>query len=251
MTTLAYGSHPDQVADLYLPGSGPAPLILLLHGGFWRERVGRDYTTGIAQVLAEAGYAVANVEYRRMGGGGGWPLTFTDIALAVDELPDLIDRAEPGRIDRDRVISVGHSAGGQLALWAMLRDRLPTTHSWYRDEPPRISSVVALAPVTDLAEAYRLGSGENAVAEFLGGGPDQFAERYAFGDPITLGRLPIPVVVVHGDRDQRVPIHLSREYCAKTDADLVELKGIDHFQLTDPDSPAWPAVRAQIDRAIG
>ncbi|RDI64590.1 alpha/beta hydrolase [Nocardia pseudobrasiliensis] len=249
-TTLAYGSHPDQVADLYLPENASAPLILLLHGGFWRQRVGREYATGVARALVAGGAAVANIEYRRAGGDGGWPLTFTDVAAALDSLPELVETAAPGRIDRTRIVAVGHSAGGHLALWAMLRHRLPSRNSWFREELPPIAGIVALAPVTDLAEAYRLGSGEDAVAEFLGGGPDRFGDRYAVAEPITLGPVPVPVIVVHGELDQRVPVEMSRDYCAKTGAELVELAGVDHFQLMDPDSPAWPAVRAEIDRAV-
>ncbi|MCM6776012.1 alpha/beta hydrolase [Nocardia sp. CDC159] len=248
--TLAYGSHPDQVADVGLPEDGPAPLILLLHGGFWRARIDRGYADPLARALAAAGYAVANVEYRRVGDGGGWPETFDDAALALDTLPGRIDRAEPGRIDLARVVWLGHSAGGHLALWAALRDRLPTNASWYRDESARIAGIVALAPVTNLAEAYRRGHGENAVAEFLGGGPDRFPERYAVADLPELGPPPVSTTVVHGAQDQRVPIEMSRDYCAKAGARLVELPGIDHFRLVEPDSPAWPAIAAAVRERV-
>jgi alpha-beta hydrolase superfamily lysophospholipase len=112
---VRYGPHPDQVADLTLPPAGqpgPVPLVLLLHGGFWSAQHDRRPLRPMAQALNAAGYAVANVEYRRVGDGGGWPTTLTDVALACDALPALIERAHPGKVDPDAVVLIGHSAGG-------------------------------------------------------------------------------------------------------------------------------------------
>ncbi|WP_218779459.1 alpha/beta hydrolase, partial [Streptomyces sp. NRRL B-24572] len=126
---LVYGSHPDQVADLHLPArpaSGRLPLVLFFHGGFWRAAHDRRHTAAFADALArDCDCAVVNVEYRRVGAGGGWPTTLIDTARAVDLLPELASRAAPGRIDTGRVVYAGHSAGGHLALWAAARHRLP------------------------------------------------------------------------------------------------------------------------------
>ncbi|MCX4095934.1 alpha/beta hydrolase family protein [Nocardia sp. alder85J] len=250
-TTIAYGAHPDQVADLYLPpGSEPAPLVLLLHGGNWQAGYDRAITADLAGALAATGHAVANIEYRRVGDQGGWPSTFLDVGIALDILPNLIDGVAPGRIDRERIVYAGHSAGGQLALWAAMRDKAPLGFPWKTFAPPRIAGVVALAPVADLAAAYHEHLGAGAVAELLGGGPTQVAPRYAAADPITLGRPAVPTIVVHGDRDDHVPIRIARDYCAKTGTELVELPGIGHFEPADPASAAWPAVADAVRRCV-
>ncbi|MEV6333971.1 alpha/beta hydrolase [Nocardia vinacea] len=249
MEPIAYGPHRDQVADLYLPAAdGPIPLVVVLHGGFWRAQFDRAHARLEAQALAGLGYAVANLEYRRVGDGGGWPTTFDDVARALDVLPGLIEDARPGRIDQDRILYIGHSAGGHLALWAALRHRLPSESAWRTAVAPQVAGVVALAPAANLVDAYHRGNGQGAVAELLGGGPQDFPERYAATDPSALGAADIPTVVVHGDRDQRLPIEMVREYCAKSGAELVELPGIGHFELIDPDSTAWPFVVQALGR---
>ncbi|QIS08902.1 alpha/beta hydrolase family protein [Nocardia arthritidis] len=249
MTTIEYGPLDDQVADIYLPEEPrPAPLILYLHGGYWRTMVDRQHAGVATAALARLGYVVANIEYRR--GDGAWSATLDDIARAFDTLPTLIDERFPGRIQQGRIGYVGHSAGGQLALWAALRHRLPSETPWRTTEQPPVIGIVALAPVADLAESYRLGNGEGAVAAFLGGGPDEFPERYAAANPSALGPVPVPTAVVHGDADQRVPIHIGRDYCALSGAELVFAPGIDHFQIIDPASAAWTFVTNSVLRLI-
>ncbi|MFE3114135.1 alpha/beta hydrolase family protein [Kitasatospora indigofera] len=252
--TLAYGhDHPDQVADVILPrgaGAGPAPLVLFLHGGFWRARHDRLHAGEAAGALAGQGYAVANVEYRRAGAGGGWPATFTDVALAVDTLPGLVDAAYPGLVDLGRVVYCGHSAGGHLALWAAARDRLPAAAPGRTDAAPRVAGVVGLGAVTDLARAWRSGNGEGAVAEFLDGGPDDLPDRYAAADPSRLGPPSVPTVLVHGDQDQRVPVEMARRYRDDFGAKLIELPGTGHFELIEPASTAWPHVLAAIEQVL-
>ncbi|MEV6056720.1 alpha/beta hydrolase [Streptomyces sp. NPDC052107] len=149
---LVFGDHPDQVTDLYLPdGTEPGlPLLLFFHGGFWRAEHDRGHVTGFVRDLAaETGCAVAGVEYRRVGGAGGWPVMLTDTA-----------RAAAGRIDPERVVYVGHSAGGHLALWAALRHRLPEGAPGRTATPP---TVLALAPTADLTWADELDSGRGGA----------------------------------------------------------------------------------------
>ncbi|WP_371496459.1 alpha/beta hydrolase [Kitasatospora sp. NBC_00374] len=253
-TTVAYGPHPDQVADLVLPvvGTRPAPLVVLLHGGFWRAEYDRAHIRPLAHALAARGYAVANTEYRRIGGGGGWPATFTDVALAADTLPDAVEPAHPGLVDRTAVVYAGHSAGGHLALWAALRDRLPEGAPGRAERLPAVAGVLALAPVADLAEAYRLGDGRGAVAALLGGGPDELPERYAAADPTALGAPEVPVVLVHGERDEVLPVAQARRYRDAFDGvRLVEPPGAGHFELIDPASAAWPAVADAVRLVAG
>jgi acetyl esterase/lipase len=241
--TVAYGSDPDQVADVRFPAEGgPAPLVLLWHGGFWRPQWDRAHVGPMAADLAGQEFAVATVEYRRTG----WPATLTDVATAVDAVPALIEQAAPGRIDHQLIVHVGHSAGGHLALWAALRGRLPAGAPGRAEHVPRMAGVVALAPVADLTDAYRLNLDGGAVEAFLGGGPDEVPDRYAAADPAALAAPDAPVVMIHGDADNRVPVEMSRRYAAATGARLVELAGTDHFALIDPESAAWPLVLAAL-----
>ncbi|WP_326835584.1 alpha/beta hydrolase [Amycolatopsis rhabdoformis] len=226
--SVRYGPEPDQLADVFLPATTtPAPLVVLLHGGSWRPEVDRGYVEPLARGLARDGFAVANVEYRRPGAGGGWPETFTDTGLAVDTVPGLIEAAAPGRVDPKRLVVLGHSAGGTLALWAAHRPGAP--------------GVVALAPVAGLADAHRRDP-EGPVEQLLGGGPDEVPDRYAEVDPTALGTPPGPVVVFHGEVDSALPVRLSREYAAATGAELVLVPGADHLDVVVADGPAWPAL---------
>jgi acetyl esterase/lipase len=237
--TVAYGPDPDQVADLRFPAaSRPAPLVLLWHGGFWRVQWDRAHVSPMAGDLARQGFVVANVEYRRTG----WPVTFTDVAAAAEAIPALADQARPGLVDQRRIVYAGHSAGGQLALWAALRDRLPAGAPGRADHAPRLAGVLALAPVCDLADAYRLDLDGGAVEALLGGGPDEVPDRYAATDPAVLGGPSAAVALVHGDVDGRVPVAMSRRYAEATGARLVESPGADHFSLIDPESAVWPLV---------
>ncbi|WP_329061092.1 alpha/beta hydrolase family protein [Amycolatopsis sp. NBC_01480] len=241
---VRYGPEPDQVADVFFPpdATGPAPLVLVLHGGSWRVENDRGYLEPEARALTANGYVVANVEYRRVGAGGGWPTTFTDVALAVDTLPELIEQRWPGRADTSRVLLFGHSAGGQLALWAAVRDRLPEGAPGRRSGPIPFAGVVAVAPVSALTEALRYAGGFSAVTGVLGGGPEDVPERYAAVDPLTLGSGGVPVVVIHGDRDTAVPPVMSRMYAEATGAELVTVPGVGHFDITVPGGPAWTSI---------
>ncbi|WP_053728862.1 alpha/beta hydrolase family protein [Streptomyces sp. WM6378] len=251
-STVSYGPEGDQVADLAVPAgaTGPVPLVVLLHGGFWRDQYDRHYLTKAIDSLTGDNIAVANVEYRRTGAGGGWPTTFTDVAQALDVLPALFEREHPGRVDLDRVVYVGHSAGGQLGLWAALRHRLaPGTPGWSAN-PAKVAGVVALAAVADMAESHRLNLGEGAVAHFLGGGPEDVPERYAAADPAGLGELGIPVFLVHGELDEMVPVSVSRSYQAAAGGTLIEVPGASHVDVVRPGSAAWPAVQAAVHHVL-
>ena len=158
------------------------------------------------------GWAVWNIEYRRLDGGGGWPTTFEDVAAAIDRLAEL----EDPRLDLERVTILGHSAGGHLALWAAGRSNLPAGAPGAFAGPPLIRPrrVISMAGVADLGFAYRLWHG-GAVRALMGGSPEEVPERYAAGDPIRLLPLSIPVLIVHGVLDETVSVKLSRSYARR------------------------------------
>jgi acetyl esterase/lipase len=254
--TYRYGSHRSQRAELHLPaGRGPHPVVVLIHGGSWQKRYGKVFTRGLAGDLRRRGYAVWNIEYRRVGAGGGWPETFADVAAAIDRLAELEDPS----LDLDRVTLIGHSAGGHLALWAAGRPNLPAGAPGALDGPPRVRprQVVSLAGVADLTGAYRRWRG-GVVRELMGGSPEDLPERYAMGDPIRLIPLPVPALLIHGVLDATVSVSLSRNYTEQAQAagasvELIEIEGQagSHRAHIDPRGEAWATVTAWLERPVG
>jgi acetyl esterase/lipase len=221
-----YGDHPAQVAELFAPAVEPRGVAVVIHGGFWRAQYDRHLMDSLCRDLAGAGWAAWNLEYRRLGDGGGWPATFDDVAAAISALPD-----QP-----ERLVTIGHSAGGHLALWAAAQ-RLGVTHA------------VSQAGVVDLAEAIRLNLSRGAARELLGDDPD--GERLRRASPAELLPLGVPQLLVHGTRDDTVPAAISESYAmrARELGDPVETAVLPcgHFEHIDPLSQAWRAVRDWLD----
>lgn len=226
---VRYGEHELAIIDLHLPRHPNGTLLVLVHGGFWKEVFDRTHTRDQARDLADRGYLVATPEYRRVRGGGGWPTTGTDLEDALVALPGLLDGLG---LTWDRAAMTGHSAGGHLALWLLSRPL-----------PLSFDVVVGIAPVADLAHAQALDLGNDAVGRLLGGAPVTDA------DPMTLlTEAPVArVVLIHGTEDEPVPIELSRRFAARHPwAPLTELPGTGHFEFLDPTTPAWAAVLAAL-----
>jgi acetyl esterase/lipase len=199
----------------------------------------------LARELVRRGWAVWNIEYRRVGEGGGWPATFADTAAAIDHLSDV-----GAPLDLTRTTVVGHSAGGQLALWAAGRDKLPLEALGELGGAPqtRIAQVVSMAGVCDLAGAFRAWRG-GAVRALMGGSPEELPERYALGDPLARVPLATPALLVHGALDETVSVRFSRNYARASSAaggevDLIELDGAAgrHRAHIDPRGAAWGEV---------
>ena len=238
---LRYGSHFHQFADLLVPdGDGPFPVAVVVHGGFWREQHTLELGDDLARDLARRGFAAWNVEFRRVGevSGGGWPATFEDVAAAIDALADV-----DAPLDLDRVVAIGHSAGGHLALLAAVR------------RAPRVSlaGVASQAGVYDLVEADRLDLGEGATAQFMGGHASEIPDLYAAASPMEHLPVGVPLLLIHGDADQRVPVEMARRYAeaaraADDDVDLVIRPGDDHFVHLDVSSGAWADVEEWLGR---
>lgn len=246
---LRYGPEPQQFGDLRLPaGEGPHPCAIVIHGGFWRARYDLTYAGHLCAAVAEVGLASWNIEYRRVGDlGGGWPGTFHDVAQATAHLFAI---APEHAIDPDRVIAVGHSAGGHLAFWLAGLGHVPADSPIHTDPPP-LRAVAALAGVLDLAQAWKLNLSDRAVVGLLGGGPDEVPERYAAASPSALLPLGVPQLLVHGTEDPNVPYAISKAYHAAAvtagdDVTLLSLPGAGHFELVDPASWEWPAIQSAL-----
>ena len=231
-----YGEDPSQYGELYLPGRIPLATIVVLHGGYWVDGFVAEAMRPMCRALQADGYAVWNLEYRRIGGGGGWPTTFTDVATGIDHLNTF------DKVDASDVRLVGHSAGGQLAVWAASR----------RDTTPggpsavTITRCVSLAGVLDLTEASRLRLGSGNVDRLMGGTPAQVRANYAQGDPVQLVPAGCEITCVVGRDDGVVPREQSTAYVAAAEAvgapvSLHEVPG-DHSAVIDPTSPAWDTI---------
>lgn len=247
---LFYGSDPLQFGDVRLPvGRGPHPVVVVIHGGCWRSRYTVGHIGAFSDALTrEAGVATWTVEYRRVGdAGGGWPGTFLDVGAAVDHLRALVDTYP---LDLDRVLVVGHSAGGQLALWLGARAKLDDASLRGRAPLP-MAGVVSLAGVDDLKRAVAEGVCDHMAAELVGGSPELVPERYALASPIELLPLGMPQHLVHGARDLIVPEAFGHSYAAaaRKAGDPVTLTVIPeagHFELIVPTTEAWKTVRDAI-----
>ena len=238
---VAYGQDPSQFGELYLPGRIPLATVVVIHGGYWADGFVAEAMQPMCRTLQADGYAVWNLEYRRIGGGGGWPATFEDVATGIDHLTTF------DTVDTSDVRLVGHSAGGTLAVWAASRgDTTPGGAS-----AVTVTRCISLAGVLDLTEASHLGLGAGNVDLLMGGTPAQVPENYAQGDPIQLVPAGCAVDCVVGADDKIVPREQSTAYVAAAaaagaPASLHEVPG-DHSAMIDPTSEAWDTVGALIE----
>ena len=244
-TRLTYGSDPNQFIDLRFPAktSEPHPLLINIHGGFWRAKYSLEHAGHLCAAFAAQGFVTANLEYRRVGNeGGAWPGTFEDIRSAYKFL---IQNAQKHNFDAHRVVVMGHSAGGQLALCLAAHE-------------PSLNYVVSLAGVVDLEKAYQLHLSNDAVVEFLRGTPSQVPDHYREADPMQLSISQARQWLIHGSADQVVPTAFSHDYVAfkekrsptKEDVHLLEVAGADHYDLIDPRSEAWKRISSTVAKLI-
>jgi len=213
-----YGDDPSQYGVLY----GEGPVAVLIHGGFWRDRYDLTLMDRLAEDLAGRGWAAWNIEYRRLGNGGGVPATLDDVSAAIDHL------ATFDQVDRSRVVTIGHSAGGHLAAWAATR------------ENPRVAvtGVVSQAGVLDVRRAAELHLSDDVAVEFMAG------HSWSVASPIERLPLGVPALLTHGGRDDIVPVEISERFARASGASLVVEPGEDHFGHLDPANPLWKAVTA-------
>src|SRR5215472_4673829 len=235
---INYGQTPNQFGELRLPpGRKGTPLLMFIHGGYWRARYNLTHAGHLWAALTGTGIATLNLEYRRAdNAGGGWPGTFEDIAAARQYVAkNAKELAGKFGLDVSRFAIAGHSAGGALALWLAARDS-------------SIQAAASLAGVNDLDRAWELHLSHDAVVPLLGGTPQQVAEHYAEANPTQLQVKPRQVLI-HGSEDTIVPPDFSRRYVdsklrAGERAELIELSGAGHFDVVDPQSSYWPKVQS-------
>ncbi|MCA1006614.1 alpha/beta fold hydrolase [Rhodococcus hoagii] len=240
-TRIEYGSEPQQFGHFYAPeggGDGPVPVVMVIHGGYWSGKYQLNLGTAFSVELARSGVAVWNIEYRRIGAGGRWPEMSADVVAALEAIAGPVAAASPVPLDLDRVRVVGHSAGGQLAVWL----------AGQRDTTIRPELFVSQAGALDLASAAERGRRVSYIEDLFGVPFEDDPELYRSASPHHRVPIGVPVVVLHGTEDAQVPAKIASRYAAAAGAagDPVELKlieGEDHFAFLDPNTQSWKLSR--------
>jgi len=258
-TTIPYGPEPGQFGTLWLPKAlGPHPVAVLIHGGCWRAQLpGIELMDYLAGDLRARGFAVWNLEYRRLGKtGAGYPGTFLDVANGMDMLRPL---AAKYALDLHRIVVIGHSAGGHLALWAAARNRIAKTSLLYRQNPLPVRAVVTLSGIDDLKAFHDDGPGvcgePETIDRLIGARVRGGIDAYADTSPAALLPLGVKQIVVSGALDDIVPARFGRDYAARAkaagdDVRFLPLPNAGHFELIDPRSNAWSQVAPLIQAAV-
>jgi len=235
---IPYGEDPNQFGELRIPqGPGPHPVVAFIHGGFWRARFDLTNADPACEALTQSGLAAWNIEYRRIGQpGGGWPGTAEDALAAVKHLAMLF---EPYKLDANRVVLAGHSAGGHLALWVAAQN------------PISLRRVVSLAGVSDVRKAWDLQLSSGVAGEFIGGPPEDFPAEYQAASPKELLPIETPQILIHGTEDKIVPYEMSEAFVTRSkNATLIALPGAGHHEVITPSAPEWETVRRAIADAL-
>lgn len=241
----AYGTGSQQFGELTLPSAAPPyPVVILIHGGGYREIYNLRPLGAVVTALAAAGFAVWNIEYRRYGNGGDYPQMFLDVAAAADHLPAI---AAAHELDLDRVLAMGHSAGGHLALWLAGRRHIEPASPIYDSEPLPVHGAVALAPLADVTHGSESDLSSDALLAVMGGDATQNPSAYRNGCPVELLPLGIPQVIIVGSEDVSMLANAERfiaaARAAEDDAQLIVLPGAGHFEIVAVECDEWAAVQ--------
>lgn len=247
-----YGTDSLQFGELRTPlsQSDTFPLVIFIHGGCWLSAYNLDHVSTVAADLVKEGYAVWTPEYRRVGDvGGGYPTTFKDVQTSVDYARTLADIYP---LDLDRVVVMGHSAGGHLALWLATQPNFSKNSRLYNANPLALKGVISLAGITDLAAYAKVeNSCSSAVSKLMGGNAEKMATRYYKNSPINLLPTNIPTRLVHGAIDNIVPLNQSESFAEKAktkgeDVAIFTIEGGGHFDMVSPHSEAWKVVKREL-----
>lgn len=243
---IPYGTLPLQFGELRLPkGKGPFPVVVVIHGGCWFSAYDLNHLASFTDSLTRQGFATWTIEYRRVGDpGGGWPGTFQDVASGTDYVARLTKKYN---LDSKRIVVIGHSAGGQLALWLASRNGKESMLS--PTKPVKINGVVSLAGIADMRSF--IPACDDSVRKLLGGGPEQFPDRFKAVSPMELPSAKVPVKLVHGAKDVIVPKEQAIAYDARSrkegaESELLLLPEAGHFELVSPSGPGFDAVVSAI-----
>ena len=254
---VRYGPLPQHVAEVRVPeGKGPFPVIAIIHGGCWGEYADITYTAPLASALTREGWATWNLEYRGVHQeGGGWPGTFEDVGRGLDAIGGSASR---WLLDPSKVVAVGHSAGGHLALWAAARRGYPKGSLFHASRPLPLAGVVSMAGIVDLRAFYEYGRDPCGDREqrLMGGSPAGQPERYALASPRERLPLGVPQQLLWGAMDRIVPGRLFKDYeqAARRAGDRVEsvtIEGIGHHEFGSPESAAYREIVKAIGALLG
>lgn len=243
---LSYGKHSEQFGELYLPKeNGPHPTIILIHGGCWQAQYSLSTLAQLSKALTKLGYAVWNVEFRRLGNGGGFPTTFEDIALSADFLNTM---AEKYTLDLSSLTAMGHSAGGHLALWLAGRHHLPRNSALFSDSAITIQRVISLAGIPDLVAGVEQNICRGACQDLVGGLPNEVPEQYQQASPHYLLPLNIPHWHLVGALDPLVPASYIEPFIQKAklqdnNVNFKVIPNIGHFEMVMPDTTSWKFIK--------
>ena len=254
--TVSYGEDSMQKVDVWLPRvAGPHPVVVMVHGGCWQTKIAdRTLMNWVADDLRKSGVAVWNIDYRGVDrAGGGYPGTFTDAAKAADQL---LVSARQYNLDTKRIVAVGHSAGGHLALWLAARSRLPATSPLHGAKPLNIAHVVSLGGLPDLeatAASPDNGCGTDVVGKLVGTG-----RRDPYVDTSVPRLLPlgVPQSLVNGREDRIIPYRMATDYVARATAagdraTLYTVPNTGHVELVAPETAAWRTAKRLLLEQLG
>ncbi len=260
---IFYGEGPCQFGDLWIPrteeGASGSPLVVFFHGGWWKSKYDLEYAGHLCAELKSLGIAVWSVEYRRVGEtGGGWPMTFVDAAAGLEFVATL---AESYSIDLERVVTMGHSAGGHLAFWSAGKGRIGVGEMKLPVSRVKLTGAIALAGAVDLRMTIELaGEGvfahdRDEISALMGGTPEVVPERYERGNPGDLLPFGVPQILIQGTEDDQIPPGLPARWAkaaeeAGDDVRVEMIAGADHMDVVDPESEAWEVVRAAVRRLL-
>lgn len=243
---IYYGEEPLQFGEFHVPqGAGPHPVIVFIHGGCWLGKYDLTDSRPLATAMKESGFAVWNLEYRRVGNpGGGYPGTLLDVGTGTDHLRVL---AQTHPLDLSRVVLMGHSAGGHLALWTAARRKIPTEHLLHQPDPIAVNGVVALAPASDLAFLHKGKQCDHVVDKLLGGSPKEVPERYRFADTAQMAPIGVPQILILGDHDTAwTPVARAYLKSARAAGDVqitpIAASESGHFEMIDPGTSTFSLV---------
>jgi acetyl esterase/lipase len=260
---IHYGLGEHQFGDLRLPiqpTKKPLPLVVFVHGGWWKSEYDLTHAGHLCAALKVAGVATWSIEYRRVGStGGGWPTTFQDVAAGFDYVATL---AKSYPVDLSRLVAMGHSAGGHLAFWLAGRHHIPEVSPVYLPQPKvALRGVIALAGAVDLrltcdlSGYFTFAHDKHEVYALMGGRPGEFEDRYRAGSPGDLLPFGVPQVLIQGSDDDQIPPELPGRWAdmARRQGDhatVTIIPSADHFDVIDPQSSAWPVVQAAVLKMV-